>query len=359
MAKPFFDSIDILRGFAAISVLVYHVIEHFNWSSFPTNGPLSWFRFGWMGVDIFFVISGFVITLSALNQTENSEYDFKIKFLSRRIKRIVPLYYLTSIIFIVFITPQLLFQNFLINIISHIFFFHNMMPDYHGAINGSNWSLGTEMQFYILIALSIIYLKKLKWWHIGIAAILISYCWRFFALIHSNISAPLGVYKLFVMATQLPGMLDEFSVGILLAFLIKSPLWTRLTSFKKTSIFILFFFSLVFVSLTIHLYLAYSSYWDYPYMVIFFRSLMAISIGIVILLLCLINVTPVIKKILYPAYYLGTISYGIYLWHLPILLSVKRIEWLNKQQSFFLITILTVIFASLSWHYFEKNFVKK
>ena len=201
--------------------------------------------------------------------------------------------------------------------------------------------------------------EKYRTLSIGIAAILISYCWRFFALIHSNISAPLGVYKLFVMATQLPGMLDEFAVGILLAFLIKSPLWTRLASFKKASISILFFFSLAFVTLTIHLYLTYSSYWNYPYMVIFFRSLMAVSIGFVILLLCSIKATSVIKKILYPAYYLGTISYGIYLWHLPILLSVKKIEWLNNLQSFFLITVLTLIFASLSWHYFEKNFVTR
>ena len=42
--KYHFDSIDILRGFAAISVVVYHVIEHFNWSSFPISGPLLWFR---------------------------------------------------------------------------------------------------------------------------------------------------------------------------------------------------------------------------------------------------------------------------------------------------------------------------
>ncbi len=48
--KYHFDSIDILRGFAAISVVVYHIIEHFNWSSFPTNWPWLWFRFGWMGV---------------------------------------------------------------------------------------------------------------------------------------------------------------------------------------------------------------------------------------------------------------------------------------------------------------------
>ena len=59
----YFDTIDILRGFAAISVVVYHVIEHFQWSNFPATWPWLWFRVGWMGVDLFFVISGFVIGL--------------------------------------------------------------------------------------------------------------------------------------------------------------------------------------------------------------------------------------------------------------------------------------------------------
>ena len=44
--KIYFDSINLLRAFAAISVLVYHVIELFSWQTFPVNGPLVWFRIG-------------------------------------------------------------------------------------------------------------------------------------------------------------------------------------------------------------------------------------------------------------------------------------------------------------------------
>lgn len=51
--KITFPNIDLLRGFAAISVLIYHVIEMTSWKDFPATGILSWFRIGWMGVDIF------------------------------------------------------------------------------------------------------------------------------------------------------------------------------------------------------------------------------------------------------------------------------------------------------------------
>jgi len=78
----YFENIDLLRAFAAISVLVYHVIELSSWKSFPINGLLSWFRIGWMGVDLFFVISGFVITLSAFSILENNNLKkYRILFI--------------------------------------------------------------------------------------------------------------------------------------------------------------------------------------------------------------------------------------------------------------------------------------
>ncbi len=49
-----FDLVDILRAFAALTVVVYHTIIICGWQDFPTTYPLAWFRYGWMGVDIFF-----------------------------------------------------------------------------------------------------------------------------------------------------------------------------------------------------------------------------------------------------------------------------------------------------------------
>ncbi|MBB2167805.1 acyltransferase [Gluconacetobacter aggeris] len=100
-----FPFIDVLRGFAAISVVVYHVIMHFNWVGFPISGPLVWFRTGWMGVDLFFVISGFVISLSAFSTLDKTtdRRKFLAHFARHRILRIVPLHYATCVVFVVYI----------------------------------------------------------------------------------------------------------------------------------------------------------------------------------------------------------------------------------------------------------------
>ena len=48
-----FENINLLRAFAAISVVVFHVILYMKWEAFPIEGPLLVFRIGWIGVDLF------------------------------------------------------------------------------------------------------------------------------------------------------------------------------------------------------------------------------------------------------------------------------------------------------------------
>jgi peptidoglycan/LPS O-acetylase OafA/YrhL len=73
LQSGFFPGLDLLRGFAAISVVIYHVVELFDWQRLSGDILVCrWFRVGWMGVDLFFVISGFVVTLSALKLFERN-----------------------------------------------------------------------------------------------------------------------------------------------------------------------------------------------------------------------------------------------------------------------------------------------
>lgn len=224
IAPPsYFEAVDVLRGFAALSVVVYHVIELFNWTAFPSSGPLLWFRAGWMGVDLFFVISGFVIGLSAFSEIDRcGPLHFQGPFFARRLARIAPLHYLTMLVFVVFISPELLFTNFWANLTSHLLFVHNLNLNLHGAINGSNWSLATEMQFYVLMLLVAPWVRVGRWWAIATVFIGVAWAWRYGVTLFVQPSAQLGPFPVFVAATQLPGMLDEFVAGLLLARLVRS-----------------------------------------------------------------------------------------------------------------------------------------
>ncbi|WJM84523.1 acyltransferase [Dickeya chrysanthemi] len=355
-----FSSIDLVRFFAAISVLVYHCIAHFSWTDFPSKFGMFWFQMGWVGVDIFFVISGFVIFLAAFSYIDrNGTGSFITDFMKKRIHRIVPLHYLTVVLFVIFIAPNLIFTNFATNILSHLFFVHNLSYITHGEINGSNWSLGAEMQFYVLVALIAPYVMKCNVFKVILPALAIVYGWRLFVVYHGTVDTPQNVFLTFVWATQLPGMLDEFLAGYLLARFVRSDLATKIFSVKYIQI-ILLAVSVVMAYIFFKIYLSYSAFWPFPYMLIFFRTYMAATVAVILLFLCSLRVGKAARIALKPFYYGGTISYGIYLWHLPVIMSVKsHLTWLAPAQSFAVTFVSTLVLASLSWHFFEKKFLTK
>lgn len=349
----------MLRGFAALSVVVYHVIELFGWTDFPSTGVLSWFRIGWMGVDLFFVISGFVIGLSAFAEIDKSGAGkFRQPFFARRVARVVPLHYLTMLVFVAFIVPELLFRHFWENIVTHLLFIHNLHPRSHGALNGSNWSLATEMQFYLLMLFVAPWLRVGKWWVIAAVCISISWAWRFgvaLFIIPSPETEPFA----FFAATQLPGMLDEFCAGLLLARLVRSEAGAKLLAGGAGVRLSLFVLAVLTTTLALGVYWRYTSYWDYPWMVTAYRSLMALAFASVVFFAVSLSLPGRARKLLSPLFYLGTISYGIYLWHLPVLLSLKRLEGISQGTILFVGLALTCLFASVSWHFFEEPLITR
>ena len=356
----YFDSIDMLRGFAALSVVIYHVIELFNWKGFPITGPLLWFRTGWMGVDLFFVISGFVIGLSAFSEIDRSgPWHFQRAFISRRVARIVPLHYLTMLVFVVFIVPELLFTNFWANLTSHLLFVHNLNLNLHGAINGSNWSLATEMQFYVLMLLVAPWIRISRWWAIATIFIGVAWAWRYGVTLFVQPTEQQGPFPVFVAATQLPGMLDEFVAGLLLARLVRSEYGQKLLAGGVSVQFALLALAVIMTTVAMSIYWRYASFWNYPLMVTMWRSLLALAFALILLLTISIKFTGIPRKLLSPFFYLGTISYGIYLWHLPVLLSLKRLTWISPSIALALGVGLTCVFASVSWHFFEQPLIKR
>ena len=162
-----FPLIDVLRAVAALLVLVYHVLTLGEWQFFSSSLWGLPFRLGWIGVDLFLVISGFVITLSAARESGKHLQGFARRFMERRLRRLVPLYLLTCVVFVFLVRPEILTGpavNLMIQVASHALFLQNLSPYTHGVINGVTWSLALEMQFYLALVFGIGYLLKLGSW---------------------------------------------------------------------------------------------------------------------------------------------------------------------------------------------------
>jgi len=271
----YFDNINLLRAFAALSVLVYHVIELYPWKSFPVEGPLLWFRIGWLGVDLFFVISGFVITLSASQLFEQHGKKFYKVYLKRRLARILPLYLFTGFLFIIFCEPTILKNlGFLFkNLIYHLLFIHNFDPSTHGAIDGPNWSVGVEMQFYLTMMVITPFLVRLHPGWIFLGCLVISWLWRAMVFWHCQ-DINCNTFEIFFLSTQFIGCVDGFGFGICLCRMVLNK---NNRFFPSDSIYKNPWFWLTALALiawpTFATFWRWAVYWEFWWMVVFWKTL--------------------------------------------------------------------------------------
>lgn len=351
--------IDVLRAVAALLVLVYHVTALGEWSLFaePVWGlPL---RQGWIGVDLFLVISGFVITLAAARERERNPQGFRWRFMQRRLRRLVPLYLLTCVVFVFLVRPEILMrpaEQLLVQVVSHALFLQNLSPYTHGVINGVTWSLALEMQFYVALILGIGWLLKLGAWRTLLLLVGLSWAWRYgttFFLKPGEAIAHLQV----IYTTELPGTLDEFGMGIVLALLVHKGqgVWARrlMPAWQNCLLWLVLAAGLLWLAGAV--FLPRGNYWADYGMVVFWRTLLAM--GFAAALATVITCPLRGGGFLRPIRYLGQISYGIYLWHFPVLLALLTLPGLRGGRLFVALLTGSVLLASLSWHLMEKHWL--
>jgi peptidoglycan/LPS O-acetylase OafA/YrhL len=343
-----FENINLLRAFAATAVVVYHVIEYRKWESFPVDGPLVTFRLGWIGVDLFYVISGFVITTSALALWRADPRRFARRYWAHRISRIVPLYVLTGVLWIALFKPDFFDANvhaWLWQIVAHLAFVHTFTPWTFGSIDGVNWTLAIEMQFYLTVALLAPWMARTSPWRIWLACIAIAWAWRAAMVV---IVGPLGPSGLFVGVMQLPGVLDEFGAGVFLARLLDRG---GAASLRSGLAWLAGAVAAGVACMSV--YWPHSSYWDLPLMVIFWRTLLGVFFLCVVA--AAVRLPPIAEhKALEPIRYLGVISYGIYLWHLFAVRYVEHNHAITSLQALVVALGLTFALAIASWHALER-----
>ncbi|WP_417876683.1 acyltransferase family protein [Winogradskyella sediminis] len=151
--------LDLFRFIAALVVMLYHYLfrgftaDHLSDLSF--SALTDYFKYGFLGINIFFIISGFVISLSIKDRSI-------VKFVISRISRLYPMYWIsvliTFIVILLFGAPRFTAE------ISQFLYNLTMFQNYIGieSIDGVYWTLFIEMKFYIFIIGTYLVLNKLN-----------------------------------------------------------------------------------------------------------------------------------------------------------------------------------------------------
>jgi exopolysaccharide production protein ExoZ len=149
MEKQKLNSIQVLRGIAAMMVLLAHAPM----ATKPPAGPFADFpwRIGAMGVDVFFIISGFVIAMV----TERSRGG-PADFIRNRLTRILPMYLITALLFLAMDDASM---SKIWNTLCFIPIF-DYGNTYTNPAHWFGWSVALEMWFYLIFAVALSYAKQ-------------------------------------------------------------------------------------------------------------------------------------------------------------------------------------------------------
>ncbi|RYY70631.1 MAG: acyltransferase [Chitinophagaceae bacterium] len=153
MAKKELNEVFLLRGVASLMVCLFHLTLG-NEALFPPTHPLEQiFSYGYLGVEVFFILSGYVICYSL---PAGFNYSDLRSFFLKRLTRIEPPY-LVSIVLVLLLNYMssavtgMTYQTNFLALIGHLAYINNFYPQTY--VNVVYWTLGIEAQFYLFIAL--------------------------------------------------------------------------------------------------------------------------------------------------------------------------------------------------------------
>jgi peptidoglycan/LPS O-acetylase OafA/YrhL len=329
--------LDAIRGLAVLLVLLHNTDIYPS----PHLGFIS--ANGWMGVDLFFVLSGFLIT-GILVDTKESKGYFK-NFYARRCLRIWPLYY-SALLFMFVIVPllrpseaQTIFEVRSSPWWSYPLFLQNFLvpiPAAATGLLGVTWSLAVEEQFYLVWPLVVRFCGEAQLRKIAIAVICTSPALRYYLSLHQ-----VDIYS------NTFCRLDGLMAGALLALVVRS------SSFLPSK-FVTAAWITLFVAAPLALLI------DRPHVRWMVFSLVALA-AVSFVYLVLFSKQSGLQAILTSRFlvYTGTISYGIYLLQKIPFDAAKAFHF--DQHQFLALPITTAAtyaLAVLSWNLLEKPFLR-
>jgi peptidoglycan/LPS O-acetylase OafA/YrhL len=344
--KNHIPALDGLRGFAALMVMWFHYFQN---SDHVPSGSLGAYitkfnAIGQTGVDLFFVLSGFLITRILLCDKKRPFY-FR-NFYIKRSLRILPLYYLFLIYFL-FIEPLLHGQT--ISAFSSYWwwfvYLQNIPPTFGISSYGPAhyWSLAIEEQFYFAWPLLVFFFRRRGLMVAALLMIVLSFGMRYIFLFN-------GWNPFYFTLTRL----DALSLGTILAIL-EPKLSSNVVLHRK----ILQIMLVACISLIFPAYLVFSGKSDFMIQLVKYP----IAGGFYFIFIAYLILSPTesfISRIFNNNYsiYLGGISYGLYVYHGT---CFKWIDYISQKDSLLMVMplsfLFTILIAHLSFKFIESPFL--
>ena len=339
------QGLDGIRGIAAMFVLVYHLLPQYA-------------KAGFAGVDIFFVLSGFLITLLLIDRLDSTGSLGIGHFWIRRFRRLVPaavttcigagiLALLSGTDALVALPRQVVgvltgTYNWL-EIISGASYFEQQSP----LLLTNAWSFAVEQQFYVIWPLILLLLVRLPkhlriWIALGIGGA--STAWHA-VLVGQDLSrAYMGT------DTHLWGLM----IGAALAFAVPNAM--QMVDERAKHAGYIGFFGVISFFATMFLMTVLPESFMYPWGMVIVSLTTAFTIRALLPDVSYAGTARLLRKVLElpPLVWLGERSYGIYLWHWPLwVLAFYLAPQMSLSMSATIVSVASVLFAALSYRFIE------
>ena len=368
--RQYIASLTGLRGVAAMLVFIYHY-SALNPGirldlTVPVIGSILQFPFGLggSGVDVFFVLSGFLLTLpfarSALGAADKPSLS---RYFKRRFLRVFPAYYAQLFLVLLvgawFVTwrPQTAGT-----FIAHLAMFFNIGPNPVPPVVGVWWTLPVEMGFYLILPILALFMRPSRWVLVVFAGLVLSIVYRNWCAVHFIGLSPEHVVQ---AAVQLPGTLPEFLFGASAAILVQYLSIKGRASPSGWKLDAMFVVGLLLPALWMwHVVVgAGASFWQGHLTMLVTPIVLGLTLSLSVMGLYWGSRLGVVLLANRVVYYLGLVSYSLYLWHFPVMQQLQVIfgpaygdlpNWIK----FPLSAAAVVAVSSLSYFLVERPFYR-
>jgi peptidoglycan/LPS O-acetylase OafA/YrhL len=332
-------NIQVLRGIAILYVLIRHI------PILLSDAEAGWYESSVLtlinpdtGVDLFFVISGYLMGVTFLSKTYNgNSFLQSCQFYQKRFYRLLPACYFWSIVILIagFISADLWLNEYqlLKKTIANLFFIRNF-EEYKNATHlGYFWSISVEAQFYLLLPIAWFLLPQKYFWGLICALLVLGIFWRpggenFWMLRYDGLLIGLLVWKLTTI--------DNYQEALRCILPVK----------KYSFHFSIFIFMVLLITVK-HIF----------YTNLYFAYFIAAAISGLLVISALFSPYKILGPCSNVVAELGMISYSVYLCHIPVWILTKKFFAFYAIENPFIIKftgfLLVFIVAYLSYKFIE------